>query len=53
MERNILLVNVCVREDSRTLRLAKHVLAHLDGHVTEINMEREALRPPSRPFSSM
>ena len=43
--RNILLLNACVREESRTLRLAKHLLAHLDGAVTEIDMEREALRP--------
>ena len=45
MERNILLLNACVREGSRTLRLAKRVLAHLDGNVTEIDLEREALRP--------
>ena len=43
--RNILLINACVRPDSRTLRLAKHLLAHLDGSVTEIDLEREALRP--------
>ena len=45
MERNILLVNACVREESRTMRLTKRVLAHLDGVVTEINLEREALSP--------
>ena len=45
MERNILLINACVREESRTLRLTKHLLAHLDGAVTEIDLEREALRP--------
>ncbi len=43
--RNILLLNACVREESRTLRLAKHLLAQMDGAVTEIDMEREALRP--------
>ena len=45
MGRTILLVNACVREESRTLRLAERVLAHLDGAVTEINLEREKLRP--------
>lgn len=44
-ERTILLVNACVREESRTLRLAERVLAHLDGEVAEINLEREKLRP--------
>jgi FMN-dependent NADH-azoreductase len=45
MKRSILLVNACVREESRTLRLAERVLAHLDGEVTEINLERETLQP--------
>ena len=40
-----MLVNASVREESRTLRLAERVLAHLDGEVTEINLEREKLRP--------
>ena len=44
-ERTVLLVNACVREESRTLRLAERVLAHMDGEVTEINLEREKLRP--------
>ena len=45
MEQSILLINACVREGSRTLRLAERVLTHLDGEVKEINLEREALRP--------
>ena len=45
MEQTTLFINACVREESRTLRLAKRVLARLDGSVTEINLEREALRP--------
>ena len=45
---NILLINACVREGSRTLRLAKRVLAHLNGEVTELDPEREALRPLTR-----
>ncbi|MBR3059005.1 MAG: NAD(P)H-dependent oxidoreductase [Oscillospiraceae bacterium] len=45
MKRNILLINACVREGSRTLRLARRVLAHLEGEATELDLEREALRP--------
>ena len=45
MERNIMLINACVREQSRTLRLAKRVIGSLNGSVTEIDLEREALRP--------
>ena len=47
-ERNILFVNACVREGSRTLMLANRVLSHLDGTVTEFNLEREGLRPLTR-----
>ena len=42
---SILLLNACVRERSRTLRLAKRVLTHLKGDLTEIVPEREALLP--------
>lgn len=44
----ILFVNACVREDSRTLRLARRVLSHLEGEVTELNLEKEGLRPLTR-----
>ena len=47
-ERNILFVNACVREGSRTLMLANRVLSHLDGSVAEFNLEREGLRPLTR-----
>ena len=47
-ERNILFVNACVREGSRTLMLANRVLSHLDGTVAEFNLEREGLRPLTR-----
>ncbi len=47
-EKKILFVNACVREESRTLMLAKRVLSHLNGTVTEFNLEREALRPLTR-----
>ena len=45
MENRILFVNACVRPDSRTLRLARHLLAQLEGAVTEVDLGREALRP--------
>ncbi len=45
MKQQILLVNACVRENSRTLRLARAVLAHLDGEVRELDLEGEALQP--------
>ncbi len=42
---NILFVNACVRPESRTLRLAKHVLSKLDGEVQEVNLEKENIQP--------
>lgn len=38
---NILFVDACVRENSRTRILAKHILARLDGTVTEVNPATE------------
>ena len=43
MEKTVLLINACVRKESRTLRLANRVLAHLDGEKREVDLEREAL----------
>ena len=34
--KEILLINVCVRKQSRTLELARYLLSFLDGHVTEV-----------------
>ncbi len=48
MEHNILFINACVREHSRTLELAKHLLPHLEGNVTEFNLEKANLRPLTR-----
>ena len=45
---NILFLNACVREGSRTLTLARHLLSHLPGEVTEIDLEALALRPLTR-----
>lgn len=39
----ILFINACVRPESRTLILAKHLLAKLDGEVQEVNLEKEAI----------
>ena len=39
-----LFVNACVRPESRTLKLAKHVLEKL-GDYTEVNLEKENIQP--------
>ena len=39
----ILFINACVRENSRTKRLADRVIAGLDGDVTELRLEDERL----------
>lgn len=41
----ILFVNVCVRECSRTLELANHVLSKLDGDIEEVKLYNEELFP--------
>lgn len=46
--KTVLFVNACVRENSRTLALAKRVLSHLDGTVVEYNLERAGLLPLTR-----
>lgn len=40
-----LFVNACVRPESRTLKLAKHVLEKLCGEYTEVNLEKENIQP--------
>ena len=42
---NILFVNGCVRQNSRTYALASAVLSYLDGNVTEIKLEDERISP--------
>ena len=39
----ILFINACIRPESRTLILAKHLLSKLDGQVEEVNLEQEAI----------
>lgn len=43
----ILFVNVCVRKDSRTKRLADYLLERMEGEVTELCLEQENLQPLS------
>ena len=43
--RTILFVDACVREQSRTRRLASYVLEQLEGQVTELRLEREPMAP--------
>ena len=38
---SILFVNACVRENSRTLVLAKSILNGISGEITEVNLNRE------------
>ena len=41
----ILFVNACVREYSRTLLLARHLLSRVPAEVTEIRLEEESMEP--------
>jgi FMN-dependent NADH-azoreductase len=43
--KDILFVNACVRKDSRTLELAKHVLSKVSGEVEEIRLYEMELNP--------
>lgn len=45
---SILFINACVRENSRTLKLAKSVLSGMSGDVVEINLSKENLAPLNR-----
>ena len=40
-----LFVNACVRPESRTLKLAQHVLEKLGNEYTEVNLEQENIQP--------
>lgn len=39
----ILFINGCIRPESRTLMLAKHLLSKLTGEIEEVNLEKEAI----------
>ena len=42
---SILFVNACVRENSRTLILAKNIMKDMDGEITEVNLNIEDIEP--------
>ena len=39
----ILFINSCIRPESRTLMLTKHLLSKLEGEIEEVNLEKEAI----------
>ena len=39
----ILFINACIREESRTLRLTRHLLKRLDGEIEELNLAAEKI----------
>ena len=45
---SILFVNACVRKNSRTLVLAKHILSNMSGEVIEVNLNQENIAPLNR-----
>ena len=45
MKNKILFINACVRSESRTAELSKHLLNTLDGEITEVNLYKEGLLP--------
>ncbi|MBR2175659.1 MAG: NAD(P)H-dependent oxidoreductase [Clostridia bacterium] len=44
----ILFVNVCVRENSRTLKLAEYLLKRFDDEIIRLDLEHEDLKPLNR-----
>ena len=45
---SILFINACVRENSRTLVIAKSLLSEMSGDVTEVNLNEENIAPLNR-----
>jgi len=43
--KNILFINACLRDNSRTLKLAKEVLNNLEGKVCEVDLYTEDIKP--------
>lgn len=44
----ILFINACVRENSRTLTLARHILSSMEGEITEVFLEESDIAPLRR-----
>ena len=42
---SVLFINACVRENSRTLMLAKNVMKNMLGEITELNLNLENIEP--------
>lgn len=42
---SILFINACIRENSRTLKLAKSILSNMSGEIIEVNLSKENLMP--------
>ena len=45
MKDKILFINACVRYNSRTVELSRHLLNILNGEITEVNLYKEGLLP--------
>ena len=45
MKTKILFINACVRPESRTEELSRHLLNRLDGEITEVDLYKEELLP--------
>ena len=43
--KQILWIDACVREASRTRKLAEHILSKLDGTVTRVDLNKEQIPP--------
>lgn len=48
MKNKILFINSCVRCDSRTLALSRHLLDGLDGEIAEVDLYKENILPLDR-----
>ena len=42
---NILFINACLRDESRTLRLANSIVSHIDGNIKTVNLYEEEIKP--------
>ena len=45
MKNKLLFINACVRPESRTAELSRHLLNRLDGEIIEVNLYKEGLLP--------
>ena len=45
---SILFINACVRENSRTLKLAKSILSNMSDQIIEVDLNKENLKPLNR-----